>query len=143
MSGSTDNFEISLGYSHGAGALRTYFDALAAGRAMARKCPACGRVWFPPHATCPEDGADCEWLELDGGGVVVGATHTHSRLPLADAGADHLFVLVAMDGADNAAFGRFSGIEPGDLVGRRVRLANAANARLPAQRLVFQLVGAA
>jgi uncharacterized OB-fold protein len=143
MSASLYDFELLLVFSHGTGALQTYFDALAEGRAMARKCPACGRVWFPPHAACPEDGADCDWLELDGGGVVVGATHTHSRLPLADADADHLFVLVAMDGADNAAFGRFSGIETGDLVGRRVRLAAVDDARLPAQRLVFHLVGVA
>ena len=142
MSDGIQELAFRFSYAHGAGELQPYFAALTTGRAMARKCPACGRVWFPPHAACPEDGAGCEWTELPGGGVIVSATRTRTRLPLADAEADHVFVLVAMDGAANAAFGRLVPDGPDDLVGRRVRLATA-DAPLPAQRLVFELDGGA
>jgi uncharacterized OB-fold protein len=142
MSGAPTDLELRLRYAHGAGALQPYFDALVDGRALASRCPNCGRVWFPPHLHCPDDGGACGWVELEGQGQVVSATETHGRLPLADAVAEHVFVLVAMQGADNAAFGR---LKPGpggqDPVGRRVHLIGISEPPPhPAQAALFELL---
>ncbi len=141
MSDDIIDLDLNLTYAHGIAELKPYFDALAEGRALARKCSACGRVWFPPHAACPIDGAGCDWTELEGTGVVVSATCTHARLPLADTAADHVFVLVAMDGAGNAAFGRLLPSRSADPVGHRVRIGKAGgDVMLPAQAAVFELI---
>ena len=87
---------------------------------MARRCNNCGCVWFPPHASCPKDGSLCEWLELDGTGLVTAITKTHSRLPFSDDYVDRTFIMVAMSGADNVAFGQLIATSaiaaPGDRV---------------------------
>ena len=142
MTGVPTDLDLRLRYAHGAGALQPYFDALQAGRALASRCPNCGRVWFPPHLHCPNDGGACGWVELEGHGRVVSATETHGRLPFAEAAADHVFVLVAMQGADNATFGRLQPGRPGqDLTGRRVRLLGVSEALPhPAQAALFELL---
>lgn len=136
------DMELRLTYAHGVGDLQPYFEALGHGRALASRCSVCGRVWFPPHIHCPADGGAGEWVELDGRGEIVSATRTHSRLPMAETSADHVFVLVAMDGADNAAFGRLrAGTDDPGLVGRRVGLAGVTEAvPHPAQGTLFELL---
>jgi uncharacterized OB-fold protein len=142
MTGAPAELELRLRYAHGTGALQPYFDALRGGRALASRCPACGRVWFPSHIHCPDDGTACGWLDLEGHGRVVSATETHARLPFAEAAAAHVFVLVAMQGADNAAFGRLTPGVPGrNLAGRRVGLVGVADAvPHPAQAALFELL---
>ena len=139
MSDGTIRLEIALGYDHGPGTFGDYFRALADGRALAGRCENCGRTWFPPHARCPEDGGACEAVDLDGCGVVVAETRTRTRLPFTDVDADVTFVLVAMAGADNAAFGRLENFAGADATGERVRLA-AVDGPVghPAQAAVFQ-----
>ena len=142
MTDTPSDLELHLRYAHGTGALAPYFEALASGNALASKCGICGRVWFPPHIHCPDDGGVCDWLTLDGAGEVVSATTTRSRLPFADQAEDHVFVLVAMDGADNAAFGRMRPDTDGErLVGCRVRLVGAPEAPPhPAQAALFEVL---
>lgn len=141
MSDKPLHLELSLAYSHGTGALTPYFDALVQGRALASRCGDCSKVWFAPHVHCPDDGGACDWIELDGGGEIVAATQTRSRLPLTDDDGDHVFVLVAMNGADNRVFGRLAN-DPGlDVVGCTVRLVAAPGAAPhPAQAALFELV---
>ena len=90
------------------------------GSAMASRCGLCGRVWFPPHITCPEDGGKCEWLELNGNGEVISLTKTRSIIPFTEKYMDHIFAMVALAGANNVTFGRVisSGnvTSPGDKV---------------------------
>jgi len=140
MSGEkTIRLELALGYTHGSGALSGYFEALEEGRALASRCETCERTWFPPHIRCPEDGGTCETIELDGPGVVVAVTRTGTRLPFTDTDMDVSFVLVAMTGADNAAFGRLEGFNGADATNMRVRLARTDSpVGHPAQRLVFR-----
>ena len=120
MSNTTLKIKMDLQYDHGFREFSPYFEALGGGRAMARRCNNCGRVWFPPHAACPEDGSLCEWVELDGTGLVIAITKTRSRLPFTDDYADHIFLMVAMSGADNASFGQLIATDaiaaPGDRV---------------------------
>ena len=139
MTGTQVSLELSLRYDHGLGDLAPYFEALGQGRAMARRCTACGHVWFPPHAVCPEDAQPCEWLELDGTGTVVSVTKTRARLPFTETEQDHVFALVSMDGADNAAFGRLAADAGNASPGLRVRLvAGDGEAGHPAQTAVFE-----
>ena len=131
--------EFSLRYDHGLGELAPYFKALEEGRAMARRCIACGRVWFPPHISCPEDAQPCEWLELDGGGTVVSVSESRLRLPFAETEQDHVFALVNMDGADNAAFARLATSARNAAPGIRARLvASYSEKGHPAQSAIFE-----
>lgn len=138
MSEGTIRLDLHLGYDHGPGALGDYFRALAEGRALAARCGTCERTWFPPHARCPEDGGSCEAVDLDGRGVVVSETRTRTRLPFTDEDREVTFVLVAMAGADNAAFGRLENFTGADATGARVRLvAITGPLGHPAQGAVF------
>lgn len=141
MSDSTVRLDLALGYNHGSGALTDYFRALADGRAVASCCENCGRTWFPPHARCPKDGGMCKTTELDGSGVVVAATRTRTRLPFTDSDADVTFVLVAMAGADNAAFGRLENFDGADATEMQVQLVAVDHpVGHPAQAIVFHPV---
>ena len=138
MSDSTIRLDLYLGYDHGPGALSDYFRALAGGRALASRCETCGRTWFPPHARCPEDGGTCKPVDLDGHGVVVSETRTRTRLPFTDQDREVTFVLVAIAGADTAAFGRLENFSGANATGERVRLvAVAGPLGHPAQGAVF------
>ena len=131
--------ELSLRYDHSLGELAPYFNALGKGRAMARRCVACGHVWFPPHASCPRDSRPCEWLELDGTGTIVSVSKIRSRLPFAETDQDHVFALVNMDGADNAAFARLGTSARNATPGIRVRLvASYGEKGHPAQSAIFE-----
>lgn len=131
--------DLTLGYDHATGALGDYFDALANGRTSAAHCDHCGKTWFPPHITCPNDGGACSAVDLAGTGRVVSATRTRTRLPFTDTDRDVIFVLVAMTGADNAAFGRLEKFDGDDATGLAVRLAGADGPLgHPAQAAVFE-----
>ena len=138
MSDNTIRLDLVLGYDHGLGTFGEYFQALAEGRALARRCGTCGRTWFPPHNHCPEDGAACETVDLEGLGVVVTETRTRTRLPFTDKDADVIFILVAMAGSDNAVFGRLEKFTGADATGQSVKLM-AVDGPLghPAQGAVF------
>ena len=141
MSGDKFQLELGLTYSHGVGALQPYFAALGEGRALARRCESCGHVWFPPHAICPNDGASCSWIELDGTGVVVSATRTWTELPFTSGSSEQIFALIAMTGAENVAFGRLVSESSGDLAGACVRLETAPEPiGHPAQAAIFRVL---
>ena len=138
MSDNTLRLDLALGYDHGLGTFGEYFRALAQGQALASRCGTCGRTWFPPHTHCPEDGGACEAVELEGLGVVVAETRTRTRLPFTDEDANIIFVLVAMAGADNAAFGRLENFTGEDAAGQTVRLSGTDGPiGHPAQNAVF------
>lgn len=138
MSDRTIRLNLTLGYDHGTGTFGDYFRALANGQALAGRCGTCGQTWFPPHTRCPEDGGTCEPIDLNGHGVVVSETRTRTRLPFTDEDREVTFVLVAMAGADNAAFGRLEKFSGANATGERVRLvAVAGSLGHPAQAAVF------
>ena len=138
MSDKALRLDLALGYDHGLGTFGEYFRALAQGQALASSCGTCGRTWFPPHTHCPEDGGACEAVELEGLGVVVAETRTRTRLPFTDEDANIIFVLVAMAGADNAAFGRLENFTGEDAAGQTVRLSGTDGPiGHPAQNAVF------
>ena len=102
--------KVELNYDYSLGDLKPYFDALRIGRALASRCPECGRVSFPPRLVCHLDQAPSTWQELTG----CGSIH------LLSVGREATFAQITMDGADNLCLGRLEGnqFKKGD----RVRL---------------------
>lgn len=116
---------LTLRYAHPLGALAPYFRGLEEGRAVAARCPACGRQWFPPRLACPEHGLVTDWVELSGKGRVVSLTVAESTLPFGAGRERRAFALIALDGAVNLAFGRLAGDPSHARSGLRVRLERA------------------
>lgn len=112
-----------LHYRHPLGARAPYFEGLRQARAIASRCPTCGRAWFPPRHCC---ATGFHWEELAGTGTVVAVTDG--------------FALVAMDGAENLALGI---LPAAAAVGCRVVLATAPlPVEHPAAAAVFQVLPA-
>lgn len=128
MAGSDDHavpLTLTLRYRHPLGDLAPYFCGLEAGRAVAARCPECGRTWFPPRLVCPVHDRDVEWCDLAGLGRLVSVTVTETALPFGTIRERRAFALIALDGAENLAFGRVAGDPAKARVGQRVRLARA------------------
>lgn len=115
---------LTLRYAHSMGELEPYFRGLEEGRAVASRCPTCARTWFPPRLACAEHGPT-NWVGLSGHGRIVNLSIAESPLPFGTASARHAFLMVALDGAENVAFGRFGGEPEAARPGLRVRLARA------------------
>ena len=130
--------DIGIRYTHSLGALAPYFDGLAAGRAVASKCPACGRTWFPPRLGCCARAGSVQWTTLAGTGRVVAGTNGGGTLPFGGEPAGEGLALVALDGADNLALGWIDGLGEVPPEGARVRLVSvAARTPHPAQAVRF------
>ena len=51
--------------------VRTFYENLEEGKILARKCPACGAVEYPPVYACNTCGCmETEWYEISGKGVM-------------------------------------------------------------------------
>ncbi len=51
--------------------VKTWYDAVAEGRYLGRKCKECGAIEFPPHIACNTCGYhETEWVELSGHGTL-------------------------------------------------------------------------
>ncbi|MBR3245687.1 MAG: hypothetical protein IKF90_23795 [Parasporobacterium sp.] len=45
--------------------VQTYYDGLEEGKVLARRCPACGHIEFPPYIACNSCGnLDTEWIDI-------------------------------------------------------------------------------
>jgi uncharacterized OB-fold protein len=119
----TSELRLELTYDHATGRLKPYFDGLLAGQAIASHCPACGKTWFPPQAQCPDDQTETGWNRISGSGAVLAVTTTVTKLPFTTAAETYSFVLVAMDEAENAVFGRMQSPLSDIAAGTRVELA--------------------
>ena len=78
---------------------------LAAGRAVASTCAACGRTWCPPRLGCCSRAGPVRWTTLTGAGRVVAGTCGGGTLPFGGGPAGEGLALIALDGADNLALG--------------------------------------
>jgi uncharacterized OB-fold protein len=132
---------LSLDYQHRTGLLTDYFTALQVGQARASRCLKCGDVRIPPRFICPTDGEATKAVELPGTGSVAAITHTNSTLPFAERAAAHVFILAAMDGADNLMFGRVKHAKDITAVGERVCLAGTQGIFThPAEASIFKII---
>lgn len=114
--------ELTLRYTHSLGGLAPYFEGLAAGRAVAAHCTACGRSWFPPRLGCCSKVEVMGWTTLAGTGRIVTGTNGGGTLPFGGGPAGEGLALVALDGADNFALGWVDGLGDVPPEGARVRL---------------------
>jgi uncharacterized protein len=79
----------------------SYLHALAQGRLLGQRCPACGKVYIPPRGACPTDGIPTtDEVELPGTGTVttfciVNVAYPGQRVP-----SPYVAAAVLLDGAD-------------------------------------------
>ena len=119
---STPEVTLTLRYTHALGVLSPYFEGLAAGRALASICTACGRTWFPPRPGCCSRAGAVQWTALTGAGRIVAGTGGGGTLPFGGGPAGEGLALIALDGADNLALGWVDGFGGEPPEGARVRL---------------------
>jgi uncharacterized OB-fold protein len=100
----------------------SYLHALAEGRLLGQRCPACGKVYIPPRGACPTDGVPTtDGVELPGTGTVttfciVNVAYPGQRVPSPYAAA-----AVLLDGADITFQHLILGCPPGEVrMGMRV-----------------------
>ena len=71
-----------------------FWNGLAEGKVLARKCKECGAIEFPPHLACNECGYhETEWMELSGKGMLKSFVFTgilNARLELEDKGLKYV-----------------------------------------------------
>ena len=116
---------LELAYNHALGELSPYFNGLLHGRAMATRCPACGKAWCPPRLVCHTDNSPTSWIELAGTGTLVSSTRTTTALPMTKEARTCIFALTRLDGAENCLLARMEASEPMPSPGQRVRLVRA------------------
>ncbi|HUD38927.1 MAG TPA: OB-fold domain-containing protein [Streptosporangiaceae bacterium] len=115
---------IRLSYDHTVSpGESSYLLALAEGRLIGQRCPACGKVYVPPRGACPVDGVPTQdEVELPDTGVVttycvVNVPFTGQQVPV-----PYVAASVLIDGADIAFQHLILGCEPDEVrMGMRVR----------------------
>jgi uncharacterized protein len=115
---------ITLSYDHtvSPGESR-YLRALADGKLIAQRCPACGKVYLPPRGACPVDGVPTTTeIELPDTGIVttfcvVNVPFTGQQVPV-----PYVAASVLIDGADIAFQHLILGCQPEEVrMGMRVK----------------------
>jgi uncharacterized protein len=115
---------IKLSYDHTVSpGESSYLLALAQGRLIGQRCPACGKVYVPPRGACPVDGVPTQdEVELPDTGIVttfcvVNVPFTGQQVPV-----PYVAASVLIDGADIAFQHLILGCEPDEVrMGMRVR----------------------
>jgi uncharacterized OB-fold protein len=115
---------ISLRYTHSASAEESrYLRALAEGKIIGQRCPACGKVYVPPRGACPTCGVPTATdVELPDAGTVttfcvVNVPFQGQRVPV-----PYVAASVLLDGADIPFQHLILGCAPADVrMGMRVR----------------------
>jgi uncharacterized OB-fold protein len=114
---------LRLRYEHTASHEESLFlRALAAGRLLGQRCPACGKVYVPPRAACPTDGVPTSGeVELPDTGTVttfcvVNVPFRGQRVP-----TPYVAAAIVLDGADIPFQHLVLGCDPGEVrMGMRV-----------------------
>jgi uncharacterized protein len=115
---------ISLRYTHSVSAEESrYLRALAVGKIIGQRCPACGKVYVPPRGACPTCGVPTATdVELPDAGTVttfcvVNVPFQGQRVPV-----PYVAASVLLDGADIPFQHLILGCPPEDVrMGMRVR----------------------
>jgi uncharacterized OB-fold protein len=115
---------VRLSYDHTASpGESSYLRALADGKLIGQRCPACGKVYLPPRGSCPVDGVPTTTeVELPDTGIVT--TFCVVNVPFRGQRVTPPYVAasVLIDGADIAISHLVLGCEPDQVrMGMRVR----------------------
>ncbi len=97
--------------------------ALAAGKLIAQRCPACGKVYLPPRGACPVDGVPTRTeVELPDTGIVTTFCVVNVPFHGQQVPVPYVAASVLIDGADIAIQHLILGCEPDEVkMGMRVR----------------------
>ncbi len=115
---------VRLHYEHTASPAETSFlRGLAAGRLLAQRCPACGKVYIPPRGACPTDGVPTAGqVELPDHGIVTTFCVVNVDYPGQRVAAPYVAAAVLLDGADIPFQHLILGCDPGEVrMGMRVQ----------------------
>ena len=115
---------VRLHYEHTASPAETGFlRGLAAGRLLAQRCPACGKVYIPPRGACPTDGVPTAGeVELPDRGIVTTFCVVNVDYPGQRVAAPYVAAAVLLDGADIPFQHLILGCDPGEVrMGMRVQ----------------------
>ena len=99
-----------------------FLRALADGRLVAERCPACGKVYIPPRGACPTDGVPtADEVELPDHGIVTTFCVVNVPYPGQRVAPPYVAAAVLLDGADIPFQHLILGCEPGEVtMGMRV-----------------------
>ncbi len=99
-----------------------FLRALADGRLVGQRCPACGKVYIPPRGACPTDGVPtAEEVELPDRGIVTTFCVVNVPYPGQRVAPPYVAAAVLLDGADIPFQHLILGCEPGEVrMGMRV-----------------------
>jgi uncharacterized protein len=115
---------IKLGYEHTVSpGESSYLRALAEGRLLAQRCPACGKVYLPPRGSCPVDGVPTETeVELPDTGIVTTFCVVNVPFQGQQVEVPYVAASVLIDGADIAFQHLILGCTPDEVrMGMRVK----------------------
>lgn len=115
---------IKLGYDHTVSpGESSYLRALAEGRLLAQRCPACGKVYLPPRGACPVDGVPTETeIDLPDTGIVTTFCVVNVPFQGQQVPVPYVAASVLIDGADIAFQHLILGCEPDEVrMGMRVK----------------------
>jgi hypothetical protein len=115
---------IKLGYEHTVSpGESSYLRALAEGRLVAQRCPACGKVYLPPRGSCPVDGVPTETeVELPDTGIVTTFCVVNVPFHGQQVEVPYVAASVLIDGADIAFQHLILGCAPDEVrMGMRVK----------------------
>jgi uncharacterized OB-fold protein len=77
---------------------KNYSDFLADGKIRGSRCVKCGSVHLPPRPVCPDcGGAEMEWSDVSGGGVIQSFTVVHIPLSTMVGRAPYAVAVVKLD----------------------------------------------
>ncbi len=93
---------IRLRYQHSASPQESaYLRALAEGRLVAQRCPACTKVYLPPRGACPTCGVPTEEeVELTGTGTVTTFCIVNVPFPGQRTKPPYVYASIVVDGTD-------------------------------------------
>jgi uncharacterized OB-fold protein len=117
---------VRLRYEHTASPGESaYLRALAEGRLVGQRCPACGKVYIPSRGTCPVDGVPADVaVELPDTGTVTTFSIVNVAYPGQQVKPPYVAAAVLLDGADIAFQHLILGCDPAEVrIGMRVRAA--------------------
>jgi uncharacterized OB-fold protein len=93
---------ITLKYQHSASPEESrYLRALAEGRLVAQRCPACEKVYLPPRGACPTCGVPTrDEVELDGKGTITTFCIVNVPFPGQKTKPPYVYAAIVVDGTD-------------------------------------------
>jgi uncharacterized OB-fold protein len=121
---------LEFRFQHSLGKCSRFFLELEAHRLLGSRCARCRSVWVPPRASCGNDLATTEWVELSGRGRLAAATECTYTQSGAASQPSLVLGYVALDGASTLLLQRIQNF--GDVrrltPGLRVKIAWAQGA---------------